>query len=87
MKNLFTIALILWMTNAAAYDPGVAVFLGEGQKPTAVESANAIENGNLVASTFIDGDIPMSHIAYNGFLFKIRIDYGAVFCLRKQKLR
>jgi hypothetical protein len=87
MKNLFTVALILWTTNVAAYDPGVAVFLGEGQKPTAVECANAIKKGNLVASTFIDGNIPMSHKAYNGFLFKIRIDDCAVFCLRKQKLQ
>jgi len=87
MKKLFGIVLILWTTNAAAYDPSVAVFLGEGQKPTAVECANAVENGNLVASTLIDGHRPMSVMAYNGFLSKIKIDDGAVFCIRKQKLR
>ena len=86
MKKLLSIALILWATSAAAYDSGVVVFLSEDQRPTALECANAVTSGNLVASTLIDGYRPMSVMAYNGFLFKIKIDDGAVFCLRKQKL-
>jgi hypothetical protein len=63
MKKLLGIGLISWTTNAAAFKAHVALFLGGEQLPTTLECANAIENGNLVASTFIDGYRPVSLMA------------------------
>ena len=87
MKTLVTALVLTWTTSVAANDFGSTIFLGGDQKPTAQECANAVKNGNLVASTLVDGYRPFSVMAYDGFLFKIRIDDGSVFCLRKQKLR
>ena len=87
MKRLLSAALILWTTNAAAFEAHVALFLGGEQLPTTLECANAIENGNLVASTFIDGYRPVSLMAYKGFIYKIKIEDNVVKCLPKQRYK